>query len=201
MNDTYIVTAYDADCVYHSNFSPIFCFLLGKLKISSHDACNIPPKTLKGAWEPLITTEELERGMVILDQRDQKRGRKCHHNLVFCVSRSKINFLCRSIDGQIPQELQKIQVDPELIPKIRAVYTHDIAEKMGHLRPDERQVLENALKVSVPYYESGCCIENYRTRFSVVTKKSSHTIGITDTLCVLAGYFRYSAREWERFCL
>jgi hypothetical protein len=42
--------------------------------------------------------------------------------------------------------LKRIQVDPELIPTIRAVYTNDIAEKMGHLRPDERSQLEAALK-------------------------------------------------------
>ena len=141
---------------------------------------NIPPKTLKGAWEPLVTTEELERGIAILDQRDLKRGRKRHHDYLlkglvyfqhpeqgrlvkltcstsnssrsgggtsyYCIARSNINFLCSAIDCQIPHELQSILVDPDLIPQIRAVYTQDVAEKMGHLRPDERQVLENALK-------------------------------------------------------
>lgn len=141
---------------------------------------NIPPKTLRGSWEPLITTEELERGIAILDERDQKRGRNRRHDYLlkglvyfghndhrgltkltcstsnssrsgggtpyYCIGRSNINFLCSAVDEQIPGELQKIQVDPELIPQIRAVYTQDVAEKMGHLRPDEKQQLENALK-------------------------------------------------------
>ena len=40
----------------------------------------------------------------------------------------------------------KIQVDPNLMPIIREAYTHDIAYKMGHLKPDERQQLEIVLK-------------------------------------------------------
>ena len=141
---------------------------------------NIPPKTIRGAWEPLVTTEELERGIAILDECDLKRGRKRRHDYLlkgliyferkhhgglvkltcstsnssrpgggtsyYCVTRSNINFLCSVVDDQIPRELQQIQVDPYLIPHIRAVYTQDVAEKMGHLRPDEREQLENALK-------------------------------------------------------
>ena len=50
------------------------------------------------------------------------------------------------VSNQIPRELRKIQVDPDLIPEIRAVYTQDVAEKMGHLSPDEKQQLEKALQ-------------------------------------------------------
>ncbi len=141
---------------------------------------NILPKTTRGSWEPLVTTEELERGIAILEERDLKRGRQRRHEYLlkglvyfehsqhgepikltcstsnssrsgggtayYCVTRSNVNFLCSTIDDQIPIELQKIQVDPDLIPRIRAVYTEDVADKMGHLRPDERQRLENALK-------------------------------------------------------
>lgn len=141
---------------------------------------NILPKTLRGSWEPLVTTEELERGITILDERDLKSGRKRRHDYLlkgmvyfdspgrqglmkltcstsnssrpgggtayYCITRSNVNFLCSEIDGQIPSELRKIQVDPDLIPEIRAVYTQDVADKMGHLSPDEKQQLEKSLK-------------------------------------------------------
>ncbi|MBK8034732.1 MAG: recombinase family protein [Chloroflexi bacterium] len=140
----------------------------------------LPPKTIKGNWEPIVTTEEFERGLAILEQRDLKRGRERRHDYLlkgmlyfdapgsqglirltcstsnasrvgggtqyYCIARSNINFLCSSIDGQIPDALHCVQVDPDLIPMIRAAYTDDIAEKMGHLRPDEREQLLAALK-------------------------------------------------------
>ncbi len=140
----------------------------------------IPPKTVKGNWEPIVTTEEFERGLAILDQRDLKRGRNRRHEYLlkgliyfdppgkqslirltcstsntrrvgggtayYCVARSNINFLCSTIDSQIPKALKRIQVDPDLLPLIRAAYTNDIAEKMGHIRPDEREQLLAALK-------------------------------------------------------
>jgi hypothetical protein len=56
----------------------------------------------------------------------------------YCVTSNNINFLCRDIDDQVARQLHLIQIDLELIPAIRAAYTHDIAEKMGHLRRDER---------------------------------------------------------------
>jgi hypothetical protein len=34
---------------------------------------NIPPKTIRGNWEPLVTTEEFERGLEILARRSQNR--------------------------------------------------------------------------------------------------------------------------------
>lgn len=43
-------------------------------------ANNIPPKTIRGNWEPIVTTEEFERGLAILDKRDQKRGRRRRHD-------------------------------------------------------------------------------------------------------------------------
>ena len=144
------------------------------------DKNNIPPKTIRGNWEPLVTTEEFELGLAILDKRNQKRTPNRKHDYLLrrlayyydsvtndeirltCstvnVSRSnggtsyyriagrKVRFLCRDIDQQIPNQLLYIQVDPKLIPIIQTVYTNDIAEKMGHLRPDERQELDAALK-------------------------------------------------------
>lgn len=143
-------------------------------------AGKIPPKTIKGNWEPLVTTEEFERGLAILNQRDLKRGRERRHDYLlrgliyynppnnqglirltcstsnasrpnggtayYCIARSNINFLCSNIDRQIVEALQCIQVNPDLIPLVRAAYTDDIAEKMGHLRPDEREDMLAALK-------------------------------------------------------
>ncbi|MEO1645411.1 MAG: recombinase family protein, partial [Chloroflexota bacterium] len=141
---------------------------------------NVPPKTLRGNWEALVTTEEFERGLAILDKRNQKRSPHRKHNYLlrglvyyqetdmvnetrltcstvntsrsnggtsyYRIAGRKVRFLCRDIDSQIPDQLQFIQVDPELLPSIRNVYTSDIAVKMGYLRPDERQELEATLK-------------------------------------------------------
>jgi site-specific DNA recombinase len=41
---------------------------------------NIPPKTVKGGWEAIVTTEELERGLAILDKRNQKRTPNRKHD-------------------------------------------------------------------------------------------------------------------------
>jgi hypothetical protein len=64
----------------------------------------------------------------------------------YCVPRSDINLLCSNIDAQIPLEIMRIQVNPDLLPAIRDCYTQDVAQKLGHLRPDERTELEAALK-------------------------------------------------------
>ena len=140
----------------------------------------VPPKTILGNWKPIVTTEDFERGLAILEQRDQKRGRERRHEYLlkgmiyfepldnvgltrltcstsnasrsgggtsyYCIARSDINFLCSSIDAQISMVLTKVQVDPDMLPAIRLAYTEDIAEKMGHLRPDERKQLTAALK-------------------------------------------------------
>ena len=62
------------------------------------------------------------------------------------IARSEVSFPCSSIDDQIPTALMNIQVDPNLVLAIQAVYTQDVAEKLGHLRPDERDQLQAALK-------------------------------------------------------
>ena len=41
---------------------------------------NILPKTIRGNWEAIVTTEEFEKGLKILEKRDQKRGRKRKHD-------------------------------------------------------------------------------------------------------------------------
>jgi DNA invertase Pin-like site-specific DNA recombinase len=40
----------------------------------------IAPKTVKGNWQPVVTTEEFEAGLAILAQRSQKRIPKRRHN-------------------------------------------------------------------------------------------------------------------------
>ena len=137
---------------------------------------NVPPKTIRGNWEAIVTTEEFERGLAILDKRNQKRVPNRKHDYLlrglvyyrdvdqgrdirltcsttnssrsnggtayYRISGRNIRFLCNHIDQQIPVVLRQIQVDPEYIPAIQAVYTSDVAQKMGHLRPDERKELE-----------------------------------------------------------
>lgn len=142
---------------------------------------NILPKTIRGNWEPLVTTEEFERGLEILARRNQNRNPRCKQdyllkgmifyskngggNLVRLTGSTSnsgrpnggtpyyrvataggVSFLCRDVDKQIPFELMRIQVDPELIPLIRASYSHELAQKLGHLKPDEEFKLEAALK-------------------------------------------------------
>ncbi|MBZ0303440.1 MAG: recombinase family protein [Anaerolineae bacterium] len=143
-------------------------------------ANNIPSKTIRGDWEPIVTTEEFERGLAILERRSQKQTRHRKHDYLlkgvayyehpdgrglerltgstsnagrsgggtsyYRIARSEVSFLCGSIDDQIPTALMNVQVDPNLLPAIQAVYTQDVAEKLGHLRPDERDQLQAALK-------------------------------------------------------
>ena len=141
---------------------------------------NVPPKTIRGSWEPIVTTEEFERGLAILEKHNQKRVPSRKHDYLlsglvyyddvnagtqirltgsttnvsrpgggtayYRIAGRNIRFLCENIDRQIALELKRIQVDPKYVPAIKAVYTSDVARKMGHLRPDERKELENALK-------------------------------------------------------
>lgn len=58
----------------------------------------------------------------------------------------EVSFLCSDIDIHVAEEMNKVQIDPELIPLIRACYTHELAERMGYSRPDERTRLKAALK-------------------------------------------------------
>lgn len=142
---------------------------------------NIPPKTIRGNWEPLVATEEFERGLEILARRSQNRDARRRQDyllkgMIFysrgagssfvrltgstsnagrtnggtpyyrVANAGGVSFLCRDVDEQIPLELMRIQVDPELIPLIRVSYTHELAQKLGHLKPDEKLRLEAALK-------------------------------------------------------
>ena len=46
-------------------------FYAGWLSIDN-EVMHIPPKTIRGEWEPIISTEEFERGLAILAQRNHK---------------------------------------------------------------------------------------------------------------------------------
>lgn len=139
----------------------------------------IAPKTVRGNWKPVVTTEEFEHGLEILAKRAEKTIRRQKHeyllsNLIFMefpqkplirmtcstsnpkrsgggtshyrIARTDTNLLCSHIDVQVAEALMRIQVNPELIPLIRKCYTFEIAERLGHNRPDEPARIEAALK-------------------------------------------------------
>ncbi len=141
----------------------------------------IAPKTIRGNWEPIITTEEMERGQEILARRIAHRSvrRKQMYllqGMIFYAGKNRqkevrltcstsnagrsgrgtpyyrvsgageVSFLCRDIDAQVAQEMICIQVDPDLMPIIRSAYTHELAAKLGYLRPDEKEQIQAALK-------------------------------------------------------
>jgi DNA invertase Pin-like site-specific DNA recombinase len=144
------------------------------------DKAGIPPKTVRGQWPPIVSTEEFEEGLDILARRSRHRVVKRKHDYLlkgliyielpdeskpikltgstsnthrsgggtayYCVPSSDINILCSFIDQQIPVELMRIQVDPELIPLIRESYSDELARKLGHLRPSERDELQASLR-------------------------------------------------------
>jgi hypothetical protein len=143
------------------------------------EKAGIPPKTVRGQWEPLVSTEEFERGLEILASRNRHRVARRRHDYLlkgliyialpgqpkpvkltgstsnasrpgggtayYCIPRSDTNIRCMLIDQQIPDVLAGIQVDPDLIPLIRASYTKEVARKLGHLRPAEREQLQQQL--------------------------------------------------------
>ena len=143
------------------------------------EQAGIPPKTVRGEWQSVVTTEEFERGLEILSKRvKNKTPRKQHTYLLsgliylqldhddlirltcstsnpersgggtsyYRSAGTDVNFLCSGIDDQVAAHLSDVQVDPELLPLIQVAYTREIAEKLGHLKPSERQRLESELK-------------------------------------------------------
>ena len=87
------------------------------------------------------------RGLERLTGSTSNAGRSGGGTSYYRIAGSGVSFLFSNIDDQIPIALLDVQVDPNLLPAIRAVYTQDVAEKLGHLRPDERDQLQAALKV------------------------------------------------------
>ena len=146
--------------------------------VVDNDWANIPPKTVKAEWEPIVSAEEFEQGLAILAKRSHmptpnKRYFYLLQGLVYlqqadgkirklscgrpnanrarggvsyyCIQSSNQNFLCWKVDEQIPEHLQAIQVDPELIPEIRKVYLADMS-KYTNNRQRESQALQTAIK-------------------------------------------------------
>ncbi|MEQ9032563.1 MAG: recombinase family protein, partial [Aggregatilineales bacterium] len=64
----------------------------------------------------------------------------------YCVWSSDINILCETVDTNVAKEIAKIVVDPSYLPIIKKAYTYEIAEKLGHLKPDEETTLKMGLK-------------------------------------------------------
>lgn len=142
---------------------------------------NIAPKTIRGNWEPIVTTEEMERGQEILNRRNAHRsvrrkqlymlqgmifyesansrrdtrltcstsnaGRSGRGTSYYRVSGAgEVSFLCRDVDARVADEMMRVQVNPDLMPIIRSAYTHELAAKLGYLRPDEKGQIRAALK-------------------------------------------------------
>ncbi len=142
----------------------------------------ILPKTLRGTWEPLISTEEFERGLAILERRNVHRrvhrkrdyllagllfyedgdgkqvrltgstsnaGRSGGGTPYYRVAAAGgVSFLCSDVDDCVGADLARIQVDPDLIPMIRAAYTNDLKTKIAGSHPDDRARLEAVLKAT-----------------------------------------------------
>lgn len=142
----------------------------------------IAPKTLRGSWEPLVSTEEFERGLAILERRNHHRmvRRKQEYLLSGLIhyrgsdgklirltgstsnagrsgggtpyyriaAAGGVSFLCCEVDERVGRELAHTQVDPDLLPLLRAAYTNDLNTKIGGARPDERARLEAVLKLT-----------------------------------------------------
>src|SRR5215813_2442899 len=47
--------------------------------IADNNCAKIPPKTVRGEWEPVVTTEEFEHGLAILERRNQNRQHRPKH--------------------------------------------------------------------------------------------------------------------------
>jgi DNA invertase Pin-like site-specific DNA recombinase len=47
--------------------------------VADNNCAKIPPKTVRGEWEPVVTTEEFELGLSILERRNQNREHRPKH--------------------------------------------------------------------------------------------------------------------------
>ena len=146
--------------------------------VVENEWARIAPKSVLGEWEPIVTTEEFERGLTILTRRRQKPiVRKKHFYLLqgilyleadkgslrkltcskpnanrkrggvnyYCIPSSEVNFLCDKIDAQIPEHVQRVQLDPEVIPKIREAYSSN-AGHFAMSKQREQETLKKTLE-------------------------------------------------------
>ncbi len=169
----------------------------GKRKANTSSLCNIfhnwtyagwvvslkndvLPKTQRGNWKPIVTTEEFERAQEILSRRKSHRIISSKHfylltGLVFfrhadgrlgrltgstansgrkgggtsyyrIPGAGEVSFLCKAIDSAVEREIGCIQIDPDLIALIRASYTREVHERVGHMPPDEHTQMQLMLK-------------------------------------------------------
>lgn len=143
------------------------------------EKAQIAPKTIRGHWQPVVTTEEFEHGVAILARRVKHKvftrrhfyllrgivflerpsshgpiklsgstsnsGRSGGGTAYYCVP-GRIYVPCGTVDRQIPAIIRRIQVSPELIPVIKESYTEEIAHKLGHIGPSERDAIKASLQ-------------------------------------------------------
>ncbi len=109
-------------------------FFAGWIVIET-DWATILPKTVRGNWTPVVSTEEFEAGMSILERRNY-----------YCVPSSNLNFLCHMVDEQIPDWMRDIQIDAHHLKTIREAYVGQLEKLISKTKTDERSMLEKALK-------------------------------------------------------
>ncbi len=145
--------------------------------VAENDWANIAPKTVRGQWQPIVTTEEFELGLGILARRNQKptpqkknfyllqgliymempdgelikltcgrpnAGRTQNGVSYYCIPSSPVNFPCADVDAQVPDHMQRIQIDPDLVPKLRRSYAKD-ATRHTTTHAQEIETLKRAL--------------------------------------------------------
>jgi hypothetical protein len=64
----------------------------------------------------------------------------------YCIPSSNANILCHVVDGQIPAQIHRIQVEEAWLPRLREAYVADVETRLGKPNASERQLLEKALK-------------------------------------------------------
>lgn len=151
---------------------------------------------VRGNWEPIVTTEQFQRGIHILHKHDNEKSREKKHSYLlrgllwvkadgnklkmygstpsgryqsysYYITHSKVDgqalyIQCNVIDKQIPQWLQGMAVNPELIPSIREVYkteiqqatTTDKGERLTELRKQCTQMKEEEARLGRLYITS-----------------------------------------------
>ena len=144
------------------------------------EKAGIAPKTIRGLWTPLVSTEDFERGLSILAKRAEKTLRQRKHEYLlsgmiflqlshaktltrlicstsnpsrpgggtshYRVTGTTHNFLCTEVEDQLASYIANTRIEPDLLPLVKAQYTEEVAQKLGHRSPSEKQKVEVALK-------------------------------------------------------
>lgn len=64
----------------------------------------------------------------------------------YCITSSDINIQCHIVDDQVGPELMKVQVEPELVPKMREAFTEELEHTLDRMAPSKQANLERKLK-------------------------------------------------------